>query len=166
MTGWPRPSVLRVALARRHIRLDSYPSDGQESTTRIGRDPGCRPGMILYSTIWTRAASCSGAKSAMNYAGSGPCCLGGGVSVRETARNQGGCGYRHQQAQDKASACRREASGVPRRLTDAMWHRIEGLPRQGRLKCPVLVLTAAAVPSVHRTRRRRNPFRRHSFDFR
>ncbi len=61
---------------------------------------------------------------------------------REIASNSGWCGYRHRQAQERASARRREASGVPRKLTDAWWHRIRALldqgwspePIEGRLK--------------------------------
>ncbi len=50
---------------------------------------------------------------------------------REVARNRGGRGYRHGQAQEKAVARRSEASGVPRKLTEALWRRITGLLRQG-----------------------------------
>ena len=50
---------------------------------------------------------------------------------REIARNRGGRGYRHRQAQARASARRREASGVPRKLTGALWRRIRGLLEEG-----------------------------------
>ena len=50
---------------------------------------------------------------------------------REIACNRGGCGYRHGQAQAMASARGSEASGVPRKLTEALWRRITGLLGQG-----------------------------------
>ncbi|MCY4229140.1 MAG: helix-turn-helix domain-containing protein, partial [Gammaproteobacteria bacterium] len=40
---------------------------------------------------------------------------------REIARNSGQRGCRHRQAQDRTSTRRREASGVPRKLTGALW---------------------------------------------
>ncbi len=50
---------------------------------------------------------------------------------REIARNRGERGYRHDQAQAMSSARRSEASGVPRKLTEALWSRIGRLIRQG-----------------------------------
>ena len=44
---------------------------------------------------------------------------------REVARNRGGCGYRHGQAQARNGARRSEASGVPRKLAAGLWSRIK-----------------------------------------
>jgi len=50
---------------------------------------------------------------------------------REIARNRGEGGCRHRQAQDRARACRSRASGVPRKLTDALWQHIRSLLGEG-----------------------------------
>ncbi len=50
---------------------------------------------------------------------------------REMARNRRERGYRHGQAQAMSSARGSEASGVPRKLTEALWSRIGSLIQQG-----------------------------------
>jgi len=50
---------------------------------------------------------------------------------REVARNRGGRGYRHRQAQDRATQRRREASGVPRKMTPDRWQAVEARLREG-----------------------------------
>ncbi len=44
---------------------------------------------------------------------------------REIDRNSGGRGYRHQQAQNKASDRRSSASSVPRKMTSELWQMVE-----------------------------------------
>jgi len=73
---------------------------------------------------------------------------------REIARNRGERGYRHRQAQDRACARRSRASGVLRKLTDALWQHIRGLlaeggaaPEMARRADPLLCLACRFAPS-------------------
>ena len=50
---------------------------------------------------------------------------------RELQRNSGQRGYRHQQAQKKATERRREASSAPRKMTPEKWERVKELLAQG-----------------------------------
>ncbi len=50
---------------------------------------------------------------------------------RETSRNRGQRGYRHQQADRKATARRQEASAVPRKRTPERWAVVEDRLQEG-----------------------------------
>ena len=54
-----------------------------------------------------------------------------GTISREISRNRGKCGYRHKQAQGKATSRLREASEVPRKMTPDRWEVVEEQLEEG-----------------------------------
>ncbi len=56
---------------------------------------------------------------------------GPGTISREISRNRGKCGYRHKQAQGKATSRLREASEVPRKMTPDRWEVVEEQLEEG-----------------------------------